>query len=419
MFSELITQIKNIDVFTDSVKGIIENFSINTAIMLLMMIFTVIAAIDKMRGNKHGYGAKFDEAFGYLGTLALAMVGIITLTPVLKMALQPLITPIYEFFGASPAMFAGTIFPLDGGGYTLAMELAGDDAVMGRFSGVVVGSVFGNLITGLIPVTLSIIHKRDYPYFSAAVLIAVVTMPIGCIAGGLVMNLTPYHIGFAEMLINLIPMLIIAALIVVGLLWKPNEVMNGFVVFGRFMQMLLVVGILLSTVQSVTGLRLPLFSVMVEPGADGNSPLTNALLAIGNIALVLSGALPMMLWITKKYGKSIAKFAGKFGLDEASGAGMVAGLASIFPQLDLIDEMNPKGKLLSLTFAISASFILGDHLGFVAGVDTEMIFPLIVTKLTAGLSALILSNIFSDKLLPKIEKNVQKQLQQELTEVKK
>ena len=42
-------------------------------------------------------------------TLALIMIGIITLVPILKLLLEPVISPIYEFFGASPAMFAGTI----------------------------------------------------------------------------------------------------------------------------------------------------------------------------------------------------------------------------------------------------------------------------------------------------------------------
>ena len=57
-------------------------------------------------------------------TLALIMIGIITLVPILKLLLEPIISPIYEFFGASPAMFAGTILPVDSGAYPLAIELA-------------------------------------------------------------------------------------------------------------------------------------------------------------------------------------------------------------------------------------------------------------------------------------------------------
>lgn len=51
--------------------------------------------------------------------------------------------------------------------------------------------------------------------------------------------------------------------------------------------------------------------------------------------------------------------------------------------------MNPKGKLLNVAFAVSAAFVFGDHLGFTAGVNSEMIFPVIVGKLVAGITALI------------------------------
>jgi ethanolamine transporter len=68
-----------------------------------------------------------------------------------------------------------------------------------------------------------------------------------------------------------------------------------------------------------------------------------------------------------------------------------------------MDQMDPKGKLLNVAFAVSAAFVFGDHLGFTAGVNKEMIFPVIVGKLVAGVTALILANILSPKLLSKIK----------------
>ena len=64
MYAQLIKEITNIEVLTASVKQIVENFSANSAIMIVMMIFCVVGGIDKIRGNKYGYGEKFDEAFG-------------------------------------------------------------------------------------------------------------------------------------------------------------------------------------------------------------------------------------------------------------------------------------------------------------------------------------------------------------------
>ena len=40
------------------------------------------------------------------------------------------------------------------------------------------------------------------------------------------------------------------------------------------------------------------------------------------------------------------------------------------------------------TFAVSAAFVFGDHLGFTAGFAPEMIGPMIVGKLVGGVSAI-------------------------------
>ena len=402
MYAELIKEITNTEVLVNSVKGIVENFSANNAIMIIMMFFCIVGGVDKIRGNKYGYGEKFDEAFGALKTLALIMIGIITLVPILKLVLEPLISPIYELFGASPAMFAGTILPVDSGAYPLAMELANGNKSIANLSGVVLGSTFGCIFIGMIPMTLPFLEEEDYSCFAAAVLVAIITIPLGSIAGGLAMNLTPYKISFMEIIINLIPVIIISILVALGLALRPKQLMNAFCILGNGMQVLLTVAVVLAAVQSVTGLRLPLFYLMVEPAVEGGmSPLTESIVIVGTIGLVLSGAFPMVLWITRTFQKPLKKMADLLGVDEAGGAALVATLASYFPALDLLKEMNQKSRFLVLAFSISATFVLGDHLGFIAGVDPEMVVPMMVSKMVSGITALLLANVLAPKLLKK------------------
>ncbi len=47
--------------------------------------------------------------------------------------------------------------------------------------------------------------------------------------------------------------------------------------------------------------------------------------------------------------------------------------------------------------------VLGDHLGFTAGFNPEMIFPMIVAKLVGGITAVILAMFIAKKTLGKIE----------------
>ena len=99
MFQELINNITNVEVFTQSIKDWVSNLSINSVIILVMMIFMIVGAVDKMRGNKHGYGEQFEEGFNAMGPLAMAMAGVVAAAPVLAILLKPIIVPIYELPG--------------------------------------------------------------------------------------------------------------------------------------------------------------------------------------------------------------------------------------------------------------------------------------------------------------------------------
>ena len=90
------------------------------------------------------------------------------------------------------------------------MELASNET-MGNFSGLILGTMMGPTLVFTIPVALSIIKKKDRAYLGAGILAGMITIPIGCIVGGLVMNMTPYKMNILTILINLIPVIIIAA----------------------------------------------------------------------------------------------------------------------------------------------------------------------------------------------------------------
>ena len=85
----------------------------------------------------------------------------------------------------------------------------------------------------------------------------------------------------------------------------------------------------------------------------------------------------------------------------------MATLANNIAMFNVMGDMNPKGKLLNVAFAVSAAFVFGDHPGFTAGVNSEMIFPVIVGKLVACITALILANILAPKLLDKVQSTIQ------------
>ena len=206
----------------------------------------------------------------------------------------------------------------------------------------------------------------------------------------------------------MIPVIIIAGLIVLGLWFIPEKMINGFNKFGTGVTVVITFFTAVAVFEYQTGIHFPLMDIMVKPDADGIVPLESGLLVCGQIAIVLIGAFPMVKWITNTFGKQLAKVGEKMGMNEEGSAGLIANLANNIAMFNILGNMNPKGKLLNVAFAVSAAFVFGDHLGFTAGVNHEMIFPVIVGKLVAGITALVLANILSPMLLSKVEGAIKK-----------
>ncbi|BDF72273.1 ethanolamine utilization protein EutH [Oscillospiraceae bacterium] len=355
--------------------------SINQIIIYLMVIFMALGAVDRIIGNKFGLGEKFEEGILAMGSLALAMVGIICLAPVLANLLRPVVVPVYQFLGADPAMFAGTILANDMGGAPLAKELALTPEA-GQFGGLIVGSMLGPTIVFTIPVGLGIIQAEDRRYLATGVLAGVITIPVGAFLGGLVAG---FPVGMVAR--NLIPILLFALLIALGLWLIPEGMVKGFQVFGKIVVIVITIGLAAAIIEKLTGLAL----------IPGMNPIEDGVLIVGDIAVVLAGAFPLVYVITKVFQKPLMKLGHLLGMNDIAAAGMVATLANNIPMFGMMKDMDARGKVLNVAFAVSAAFVFGDHLGFTAGFDESMIFPMIIGKLVGGITAVAVAMLFTRK----------------------
>lgn len=345
--------------------------SINGIIIFIMAVFMALGAADRIIGNRFGLGEKFEEGILAMGSLALSMIGIISLAPVLARLLRPVAAPLFALVGADPAVFAGAVLANDMGGAALAMELAESEQA-GQFGGLIVGAMLGATVVFTIPVALGILQPEDRPALARGVLAGIVTIPIGAFAGGLTAG---FPVGM--ILRNLIPIVIIALLIALGLFLAPNGMVKGFQVFGRIVIILITVGLAAAIIQTLTG-----FTVI-----PGMASLDEGYLTVGGIAIVLAGAFPLVHVITRVFQKPLMKLGRLLGMNDKAAAGMVATLANNIPMFGMLHEMDERGKIVNVAFAVSAAFVFGDHLGFTAGFDPSMIFPMIVGKLTGGVTA--------------------------------
>jgi ethanolamine transporter len=362
---------------------------INEIIVWILMICMVLGALDRAIGNRFGLGEKFEEGFMALGPLGLAMVGVISLAPVLARILEPVVVPVYTALGADPSMFATTLLANDMGGYPLAVQLAlSTDA--GLLAGLILGAMMGPTVVFTIPVALGIIEKEDRGFLAKGVLAGMVTIPLGVLAGGLVAGFDPMMV-----LANLVPIVIAAALIAVGLWRIPEKMTTGFLAFGKGLIALISVGLAIATFEFMTG-------VQIMPAGWELAPVTDGIEIIGFIAMMLLGAFPAVFLIIKYAHKPLARVGKLLGMGDVAAGGMIATLANNIPMFQILKDMDARGKILNCAFAVSAAFTFGDHLGFTAAVERSMIFPMIVGKLVAGFTALFVALLFFGRQFPAV-----------------
>jgi len=272
-------------------------------------------------------------------------------------------------------MFAGSILACDMGGGALAQELA-EDPRAGLLGGVITGSMLGATVVFTIPVAMGILKEEDRPAMAKGILCGIVTIPVGVLVGGLVA-------GFPLMLVlkNLLPTVLIAALISLGL-WKAEKAMiRGFGWFGKGVVALITVGLAAAIVEALTGYTVIPGMVGVEEGFQ----------TVGAIAIVLAGAFPLVYTVTRVLRRPLLKLGRLLGINDTAAAGLVASLANSIATFGMVKDMDYRGKVVNIAFAVSAAFVFGDHLGFAAGFAPEMLPAMILGKLSGGITAVTLA----------------------------
>lgn len=338
-----------------------------------------LGAIDRMLGNKFGLGKEFENGIMAIGPLALSMWGIICFAPVLADVLRPIVVPAFRLFGADPGMFPGCILACDMGGGPLALELATDPQI-GYFGGTIVGSMLGATIVFTIPMVMGTVSAEDRPFMAKGILCGIITIPVGSFVGGLLAGLP-----LMVVVRNLIPIVIFALLIALGL-WKAEKVMiRGFSVFGHIVLIVITLGLACAIIEALTG-------IVIIPGL---APLSEGYTTVGSIAIVLAGAFPLIYALTKLLNKPLLKLGKVLGMNEVAAAGMVASLANSIPVFGMVKDMDARGKVLNMAFAVSAAFVFGDHLGFTAGFAPELVTAVVVAKLTAGVTAVAVAMLLT------------------------
>lgn len=376
-------------------------------VIYIIMTFVVLGAVAAIRDDQHGMGKEFIDGLHAIGPIFIPVAGIMASIPYLSKFVEAVIGPVFGLVGASPAIAATTVIAVDMGGYQLAQAVADNTAdwVMAA----IVGYMAGATIVFSIPVGLAMLDRRDHKYMALGIMSGILTVPLGVLITTSILALTDARVRdevsttadpdypltdltFGMIFANLVPLVIIVVAIALGLYFYASTMIRGFMWFGKAMDTGIKLVLAFSIVEYFTGFFSTLFgSWGFDPIIADTQDQFRALEIAGYIGIMLAGAFPMVYVIRTYLARPLGAVGRRVGISAEGTAGILAAAANILALYHLIRQIPPKDKVLCIAFGVCSAFLLGDHLAFTANFQPNMIFPLMLGKLGAGLIAIALA----------------------------
>lgn len=391
---------------------------IGTVVVYIIMACAIAGAVASAIKPESELGQQFVAGVDSIGPIFLPSAGILASAPYLTAFVEGVSGPAYGALGADPAMAATTFIAVDMGGYQLADALAQtrESWIMAMMTGYMAGAT----IVFTIPVALKMLEKRDRKYLALGVMSGLLAIPIGVFVASAIIALShpvirevvstnadatyQLALSWAQIGVNLVPLIIICVALALGLKLKPDAMIKGFIVFGRVMEGALKIVFVLVVVEYFTGIFTTVFgSFGFDPIIADDEDMFRALETSGAIGMMLCGAFPMVYLIRKYLAKPLAKIGGAVGLSSDATAGLLAGSANVLALLSMVKDLKARDKVICMAFAVCCAFLFGDHLSFTANFQPSLIVPVLLGKLAAGICAIAFAHVLAVKKAEELE----------------
>ncbi len=345
------------------------------ALTIIILIFSVLGGVDYAFGCRLGIGKEFERGFMMLGTLALAMIGMIVMSPLIAELLRPFFDFVYNTVHIDPSLIPAMLFANDMGGAPLAAEVAKNEEI-GLFNALVVSSMLGCTISFTIPFAMGAVKKEQHREVLLGMLCGIVTIPVGCFVSGVICKLPVF-----DLLKNLLPIIIFSGVIAFGLIKFPDACVKIFSAVAFFIKLIIVAGTICGVINFLCK----------KPIIRGIASIEDAALNCLNVSIVMSGTFPLISVVSKILKKPLDALGKKAGINSTSALCVIASLATSVTTFGMMDKMDKKGVMLNSAFAVSAAFMFAAHLAYTMAFDAAMLAPVMIGKAVSGISALLLA----------------------------
>ena len=103
------------------------------------------------------------------------------------------------------------------------------------------------------------------------------------------------------------------------------------------------------------------------------------------------GSLPLAEFLRRLLKKPCLWLGKKFGMNETSIAGLLIGMVSVLPQITMVKDMDPLGKLVNISFAVCSASMFAAHIGFTMSAEPSAVTSLLLAKLVGAFAAAIIA----------------------------
>lgn len=354
---------------------------------VIILIFAILGAADKLLGNKLGLGAEFEKGFSLFVPMVFSMLGMLVVAPAIGVWIAPFFDWFYSVFKIDPSIIPASLFANDMGGMTLATTVCKTENI-GNFNAFVVSSMMGCVVSFTIPFSLSVVKKEQHKDMLFGILCGITTVPVGCFAAGLICK-----IGVLELLMCMLPLIIFSVVLGVLLILFTDVCIKVFTVFGHIVRWIAMIGLVCAIFTFLTKIQI----------CEHFDTFENAAFICANACVTLSGALPLMYVISKLLNKPLGKVGEKIGINSISAFSLLGTLVTNATTFSAMEKMNKKGVVLNSAFAVSAAFAFGGHLAITMAFNSDYVAPMLIGKIISGICGVVLAMlIYKDNTVVKV-----------------
>lgn len=379
---------------------------IGKMVLYLIMACCGIGAIATIVKEDSGLAGSFNEGLHAMASLFLPIVGLMVSVPYLVVGVERIFGNLFRSMGADPAIAAAMFIPSDCGGYALFLALARSPEIV--VIALTVAIMTASTVAFNIPVGLSIMKKEDHPYLALGAMSGFLAIPFGVFITCLILMVTKpairttftttgpaeyvLQMNIATILINLLPIVIFCVVLAVLLKVFPMIMIKAFMIFGKGLLSILTLIAAASIIEHYTGFFTLIFGGWgFDPVLADKDQEFRAMELLGSIAMMLTGAFPMVYLIRKFFGKGLARAGNLVGLDDIGSAGILATMANGIALFNMVGEMKPTDKVLCIAFTVCAGYSLGDWIAFNVNFQPNLVIPVFIGQFCGGLIGIFIA----------------------------